>query len=95
MSPGSGRTNNFSIERCSVPKLSLQIRYNFLGQPVYAPGGGLGIPTDRDQRSWVFLKDPRKYFVTDRKPQKIPSEKPNPKKYPPKTRFVFQKLSMI
>ena len=23
------------------------------------PVSGLGIPTDRDQRSWVFLKDPK------------------------------------
>ena len=27
------------------------------------PGGGLGIPTDRDQQSWVFLKDQKKNFV--------------------------------
>ena len=23
------------------------------------PGGGIGIPTDRDQRRWVFLNDPK------------------------------------
>ena len=23
------------------------------------PGGGLGIPTDRDQQSWVFLNNPK------------------------------------
>ena len=26
------------------------------------PGGGLGKPTDRDQKSWVFLNDPKKTF---------------------------------
>ena len=24
-----------------------------------APGGGLGIPTDRNQRNWVFLNNPK------------------------------------
>ena len=59
---------------------------------IVTPGGGLGIPTDKDQRSWVFLKDQKKYFVTDRRPKKMPSEKSTPKKHPPKTRFVQQKL---
>ena len=35
------------------------------------PGSGLDKPTDRDQQSWVFLNYPKKYFATDRKPQKI------------------------
>ena len=39
------------------------------------PGGELGIPTDRDQRSWVFLNNPKKYFATDRNPQKVLSGK--------------------
>ena len=43
------------------------------------PGGGLDKPTDRDQRSWVFLNDPRKYFATNRKPKKRLSKKQNPK----------------
>ena len=34
------------------------------------PGGGLDKPTDRDQRSWVFLTYPKKYFATDRMPKK-------------------------
>ena len=31
------------------------------------PGGGLGMLTDRDQWSWVFLNDRKEYFATDRK----------------------------
>ena len=27
---------------------------------INSPGGGLDKPTDRDQRSWVFLNDPKK-----------------------------------
>ena len=38
------------------------------------PGSGLGIPTDRDQWSCVFLSDPKQYFATDREPKKILSE---------------------
>ena len=34
------------------------------------PGGGLGKPTDRDQRSSVFLNDPKKYFPLTENPQK-------------------------
>ena len=52
---------------------------------IAALGGGLDKPTDRDQGSWVFLNDPKKYFVTNRKPQTILSEKQNPKKYPKNT----------
>ena len=33
------------------------------------PGGGLDKPTDRDQRSWVFLNYSKKYFATDRNPK--------------------------
>ena len=43
------------------------------------PGGGLDKPTGRDQRSWVFLNDPKKYFATNTKPKKLFSEKQNPK----------------
>ena len=39
------------------------------------PGGGLGIPTDRDQRSWVFLSNPKNTLAL----------KENPKKYFPKS----------
>ena len=49
------------------------------------PGGRFDKPTDRDQRSWVFLNDPKKYFATNRKPKKILFEKQNPKKYPQNT----------
>ena len=45
------------------------------------PGGELGILRDRDQWSWVFLNNPKKYFATDRKPKKILFGKQNPKKY--------------
>ena len=34
------------------------------------PGGRLGIPTDRDQRNWVFPNDQKKYFAPERKPKK-------------------------
>ena len=51
---------------------------------IRSPGGGLDKPTDRDQRSWVFQKRPKKYFATNRKPKKILSEKQNPKRYPQK-----------
>ena len=40
------------------------------------PGGGLDKPTDRDQRSWVFLNDPRKYFAKNF--QKISFRKAKP-----------------
>ena len=43
------------------------------------PGGGLDKPIDRDQQSWVFLNNPKKYFATNRKLQKILSKKQNPK----------------
>ena len=35
-----------------------------------SPGGGLDKPTDRDQRSWVFLTYQKKYFATTRTPKK-------------------------
>ena len=36
------------------------------------PGGGFGKFTDRDQRSWLFLTDPKKHFPQNSKPKKIP-----------------------
>ena len=48
------------------------------------PGGGLDKPTDRNQWSWVFLKDLKKTLLLTENPQKILSEKQNPKKYPQK-----------
>ena len=57
-----------------------------------SPGGGLDKPTERDQRSWVFLNYPKKYFAADRKPQKILFERQNPKKYPPKSLFILAKV---
>ena len=43
------------------------------------PGDGLSILTDRDQRSLIFLNDPKKYFATGRRPKKILSKKQEPK----------------
>ena len=40
------------------------------GFGVFGPAGGLDKPTDRDQRSRVFLTYPNKYFATDRTPKK-------------------------
>ena len=64
-----------------------------VGWGIPSPGGGLDKPTDRDQRSWVFLNDPKNTLpLTDRE---------NPKKYFPekqntnKTLFISQKSSMI
>ena len=55
------------------------VRFNEGSLPRGGGGGGeLGIPTDRDQQSWVFLNNPKKYFATDRKPKKILSGKQNP-----------------
>ena len=59
------------------------------------PGGGLSILTDRDQQSWVFLNDPKKYFTNDRRPKKILFEKQDSKKYPRQTGFVWSMLSTI
>ena len=35
------------------------------------PGGGLGILTDRDQRSWAFLNHPKNTLSLTETPQKI------------------------
>ena len=37
----------------------------------FSPGGGLGKFTDRDQRSWVFLPDRKKYFHQNSIPKKM------------------------
>ena len=51
-------------------------------QKTECKGGGLGIPTDRDQRSWVFLNNPKntlplkenpKYYFPKSETLKIPS----------------------
>ena len=34
------------------------------------PGSRFGIPTDRDQRNWVFPNDRKKYFAPEGKPPK-------------------------
>ena len=34
------------------------------------PGGGLGIPTDRDKRNWVLLKDPKNTLSLTEDPTK-------------------------
>ena len=31
------------------------------------PDGGIDKPTDKDQRVWVFLNNPKKYFANDKK----------------------------
>ena len=48
--------------------------YTFFNCTVNPRGGGLGIPTDRDQQSWVFLSNPKNTLAL----------KENPKKYFPK-----------
>ena len=71
---------------------------NWVGQAArqcLSQGGGLDKPTDRNQWSWIFLKDPKKCFTTNRPPPppqttKL-SEKQNPKKYP-KITVHFAKL---
>ena len=55
--------NAISVTRYSLPNHKISGEFDLLGS-------GLGIPTDRDQRSWVFLNNPKKYFSTDRKPKK-------------------------
>ena len=45
---------------------------------VLKPGGGLDRPTDKDQRIWVFLNDPKNTLPLTETPQKILSEKQNP-----------------
>ena len=60
-----------------------------LKAPKY-PGGGLDKPTDRDQRSWVFLNDPKKYFATNRKPKKNTFRKAETLKIPSK-HYSFRK----
>ena len=55
------------------------------------PGGGLDKPIDRDQRSWVFLNDQKRYFASNRKPRKILFEKQHPKNTL-KTLFISQKI---
>ena len=67
-----------------TPMTGIKFEGNFI------PGGGLEKPTDRDQQSWVFLNDPKKYSATNRKDKKILSEKQNPKKYPQK-HYSFHK----
>ena len=42
------------------------------------PGGGLGIPTDRDKRSWIFLNEQKNTLSLTEDPKKIPCEKPSP-----------------
>ena len=57
---------------------------------VQIPGGGFDKPGNRDQQSWAFLNDPKKYFATNRRPKKILSEKQNPKNTLKNT-FIWQK----
>ena len=69
------------IRFISMTTLFIRSAWHFLGGkltkwPMWS--NGLGVPTNRDQQSWTFLKDPRKYFATDRKPTNIFSEKENP-----------------
>ena len=40
-----------------------------------SPGGGLGIPTDRNQRSWVFLNSPKNTLPLKENPKKYFPEK--------------------
>ena len=49
---------------------------------IFIPGGDHGIPIDRDQRSWVFLKNPKNTLPL----------KENPKKYFPKSETLKNAL---
>ena len=49
---------------------------------------GLDKPTDRDQRSQVFLNYPKNTLPLTKNPREILSEKQNPEKYPPKSLFI-------
>ena len=51
-----------------------------------AQGDGLDKPTDRDQRSWVFLNYPKNTLPLTEHPKR--PEKQNPKKYP-QERYSF------
>ena len=54
------------------------LNFRFIGTlklPSKSPGGGLDKPTDRDQRSWVFLNDPKNILPLTENPQKILSKK--------------------
>ena len=56
---------------------------NWVGQAP-RPGvsaGGLDKPTDRNQWSWVFLKDPKNTLPLTENPKKL-SKNQNPKKCP-------------
>ena len=44
----------------------------------FVPGGGLAILKDRDQRSRVFLNDPKQYLPTERKPKENTFQKVKP-----------------
>ena len=55
-------TNSFSINSIKIP---FEI----------FPRGGRGILTDRDQRSWVFLNNPKILCHRKKTPQKMLSEK--------------------
>ena len=64
------------------------------------PGSGSGLDkhSDRNQQSWVFLnylKNTLPLTECPPPPKKKLFKKQSPKKYPPKTLFTWQKLSMI
>ena len=67
---------SFILQKCvTVVHVAISVPVNITtshpsvvyGVSVLPPRGGLGVPTDRDQRSWVFLGNPKKYFGTERK----------------------------
>ena len=63
------------------------------------PGSGSGLDKHSDRNQLLGVSElPKKYFATDRMPppqKKKLFKKQSPKKYPPKTLFTWQKLSMI
>ena len=64
---------NWSISKNTYPLL------------LFVPGGGLSILTDRDQRSWAFLNDPKNILPPTEDPRKILClQQKTPKKYFPK-----------
>ena len=76
MGGGGAPSLSFILQKCvTVVHVAVSVPVNITtshpsviyGMSVLPPGGGLGVPTDRDQRSWVFLSNPKKYFDTERK----------------------------
>ena len=86
---------SFNHVQLGTMELSLMLPNLELKQTVCSdPGGGLDKHTDRDQRSWVFDNYPKNTLPLTERPKNT-FRKENPKKYPPKSSFIWQKLSTI